>query len=299
MLREGAYTKPYFNAFIQYLGNKLRYITTQKSLVLYIIWYILPRTVLIIVLMVDTFYFHKLKNIYSIAFLTLVIFICYYIIYSIKITVKQYTEYLDYYYIVEITSKDYEDSHYFIDIEDIRWDQISINYFKDIKYYEWSEYIDDSYEKTENYLKIQRFIDIQTTALWLNYTPYAYKCLPNWNIVEKYYSYTYRQSNRMWDLRKIPKKDLVILEKEFNILLPITIQLQLFLETYESISKKHPFIKYMLIIITSLYFFTWLYILFVSFYSYLPHIDTISLILDIQDTYEPFSGLELDNTNDG
>lgn len=286
-LKQISIIKLYYTLFLIWFVYTFDYIF--KHYIFDYILYIMPRIVLLTAFMIDTFYFHKLFYIYSFAFLTLFILICYYIIYCIKITIKQYIEYLDYYYIIEITSRDSQDSNYCLDLEDIRWDQISINYFRDIKYYECNDYCDEFEDKTEYYLKIQRFLDMQTTALWLNYTPYNYKCIPTWNVVEKYYNYQYRQSKRMWDLKAIPQEDLSMLEKDFYELLPTTVYLQLFIETYVSISNKHKLIKIIQIIITSLYLITWLYILYVTLLS-LPE-STYYILLNIQDTLEPFSGI--------
>jgi hypothetical protein len=90
------------------------------------------------------------------------------------------------------------------------------------------------------------------------------------------------------------KKALISYNKIIDELIKIyTIQ---YLYTLEK-TKYDPFVN---LCIYTIYCFTWSYILIKSpipteVYN---HIETFSFILDIQDTYEPFSGLELDKEND-
>jgi hypothetical protein len=260
VIRENAY----FHRFINSLGKLLKYITNEeKNIKLYILWYMVPRVILLFLLLIDTFYLHKLSNIYTFGFLTLFIFICYYIIYCIRITITRYIEYLDYYFEVEITSEDFEGS----------------NYFTDIKY-------------LDNEMKIQAFIINQTAAFWFDNTPYEFK----YKFIERY--------NTDGDLIEIPEKESKYLINEFYRLMPLTVSLNLFIETYDCtkhkiidnkktdyITKNRINLRRMHIIITSLYLSTWLYILFVNAHSL--SIETFSPIFDIIDNQDPFSGLDI------
>jgi hypothetical protein len=177
---------------------------------------------------------------------------------------------LDYYFEVEVTSEDFDGSNYFTDIQ----------------------YINNS-----DGMKIQAFINCQTAAFWFDNTPYEFK----YKFVERY--------NTNAELIVISPIESKYLINEFYRLIPLTVSLNLFIETYDCtirkiidsketdyITKMRINLRGMHIIITSLYFITWSYILFVSFYSYQP-IDTISFLFDMVDNTEPFSGLDLSQTS--
>lgn len=256
----------YFHRLINSLGKMLKYITNEeRNIKLYIVWYILPRVILLFILLIDTFHFHKLNYIYTFGFLTLFIFICYYIIYCLRITIKQYIEYLDYYFEVEVTSEDFDGSNYFTDIE----------------------YLNDRDE-----MKIQAFINYQTAAFWFDNTPYKFK----YKFVERY--------NTNAEFIEISAKENKYLINEFYRLIPLIVSINLFIETYDCIinkfidnketdyiTKMRINLKRVYIIITSLYLITWLYILIVNIHT-LP-IDTFTFLFEMQDKMEPFSGHEL------
>ncbi len=268
-MRNGKYTKNLVDKAIKTLATLLNIVKdTEKNRYLYILWYILPRIVLAIFLIIDVFYFHKLNYVYKFAFLTLIIFLCYYIIYCIRFKIIEYTSELDKYYMVGITSKDYVGSNYYMDIEDITWD------------YDCGG---DIYGDTKHWLNISNFVHYQKCALWFGYTPYEYECITNWDVFLKHPNKNIKDKyvkNKIVSLYDLSLEDKYIYEKDFYYLLPKLVSLTSFIESYNNVFKKYNWtqeftdffkfgslgliIRIITILLPCMYIISWSYILYLT-----------------------------------
>ena len=134
------------NAFIAYYHEKFIKILSTSNISYSKIYYffnILPRLPLIIILGLDTFYFHHLENIYKIILIGLLIFFYKYFIYTLKYAKELYILKLEF-----ITNK------------------IQTNYNINPN--------DDS----DSFLYVRDFIDIQTNSIFYNQHKYTAYPLP-------------------------------------------------------------------------------------------------------------------------
>ncbi len=265
-MRNGVYTKTFIDKIVKKLATVLSFVTDMdKNRYLYILWYIIPRIILAILLIIDVFYFYKLNYVYKFAFLTLIIFLCYYIIYCMRLKIGEYTAELDKYYQVEITSKDYVGSNYYADIEDITWD-----YDREA----------DIYGDTEHWLNISNFVHYQKCALWFDYTPYEYKCVFKTNILYKQPYLLYKKYPLIiWPI-DFEDDDRKNIEKDFYDLLPKLVSLTSFIESYDDMFDKFNWrqeltslykfgtlgliVKLITILLPCMYIISWSYILYLT-----------------------------------
>jgi hypothetical protein len=137
-------------------------------------------------------------------------------------------------------------------------------------------------------LSVRRFIEVQVDAIVYESKEYTYNPF-GW---QTDYIDNFRKLYNLPKPYNLTPKDINLMRVDFYKIIKIVIPLSVHLEEY-SIRVEYSKYRKRKSLIFSLYLVCWGYILFVSIPS-LP-IDTINLILDIQDTLEPFSGLELDN----
>jgi hypothetical protein len=138
-IKENTRVTYYHEIFIEALSkNSLSY---SK---IYYLFNIVPRLVLVMVLSLDTFYFHHLEYLYKIILIGLLIFLYKYFIYSLK----------------------YAKEYYILKLEKIT-NKIMTNYNKDPNDTDWS------------FLDVRDFIDIQTDSIFYNQHKYMTNPIPS------------------------------------------------------------------------------------------------------------------------
>jgi len=121
-IKNNKYVHKIYSQILSYFPEMLIYYKTVNAMyMLHLIFYMIPRTILISVFCIDIFYFHKIENFYNFSILFLGILIYKYIMYSLKQSTEEYATYLNTWYLVEITSVDRENKNYFIPLKDITW----------------------------------------------------------------------------------------------------------------------------------------------------------------------------------
>jgi hypothetical protein len=123
--------KPYYERYLTYFIGLLNHINENNYLIFCIIIEIIPRSILLIALGIDIFYFHEICLLYLLGIFTIIIIINYYNRYTLNYAKEQYILRLE--YIV---------------------DSIMTNYNKD----EPEAYIG-------SFISIRKFIELQTYAI--------------------------------------------------------------------------------------------------------------------------------------
>ena len=244
---------------MNFLGKALKGITTyERNIALYFIWYILPRFTLMLLLCFDTFYFHQLHYIYKYIFLTLIIPISYYLIYCIRLVLKQYMEYLDYYHQVQITSGDFT-GEFFEDDEYLLYETISI----------------------------EHFISRQTVAISTGHTLFTYSC-----VFKEIYNTDAEQIIIPLSEQKIMEKEffrLIVLVVRLQLFIEYyDLRLKPSIGKYiDPTRKKIIYLNKLVMFITTAYIVCWGYILVLTIFN----IQDITFLETIYNNIEPFSGL--------
>ncbi len=266
-----------YNKFVTAYYNKISKQLLEKSSMLvdhqltYLIFTIriIPRIILSLFLLLDTFYFHKLEIFYKVILIGLLPFIYRYIKYSIKDI---------YNYWIETLENTYS----------------SVLMFEEGYEYDVSRIRDTNAKQHYEKASIKEFIEIQYENIMENHLgnidysyvgdPYAHDY-----IYENYAKEKHGDKNKT-------SEDYDNISKLFHDLYPIIIDYKFFLKRITLLEEK-PLIKYFSIIIYSIYLICWSYILFTSFHHYpidLPmfkyFIENIIHYLKIYDK-DPFSML--------
>lgn len=201
---------------------------------------IFPRIILVIFLLLDTFYFHKLELLYKVVLIGLMPFIQRYIRYSIKDIEKHYIEILENKYdCIFMLDKAYANPH-------IEWELTEKN-----KYH----------EKELSLLEYAQFL----TDISLNkniYADYDFTVICKEEIYDEYKQKKYGNTDCT-----LTNEDKFNLKKQFNKIMPKIVNFKTFSILYENIIES-TVIKWSKIIIFSLYFIAWSYILYISYYYY-------------------------------
>lgn len=111
-------------------------------------------------------------------------------------------------------------------------------------------------------MNVENFIDIQSTAIMFEHTPYTYKC----------FHISQRQDIIMFSV--VEQKALL--------------DIKIIFETIKFIEKR-KFVKYLQILISSIYLISWIYIFYKSLNTF--HLLTLENIIleNFQDNINPFS----------
>jgi hypothetical protein len=258
--------KVYYNKFIIWLAYKLRFFI-NKTNIFFIIFGILPRLILISVLYIDIFYFHKFANIYKFIFLGIFLFLNRYIIYSLKMLKKDLIMKFEFYV-----------------------KTVSTPYVFGVHPSEWPENYDPNDPDNDDFdpnvmmdLPIEIFIDYYINNLLYKNNIIDF-CVTMYNHENIYKKYNLEKNS------DIPYAICEIYHKDSKDDLKRILDIAEIIENYNITKAKKMFIYTKVFIFTN-YLICWLYILIVST-SINNLIDLIDLIMKIaSSTEEPFSGL--------
>lgn len=231
---------------------------------IYIFFNILPRSILIFILLIEVFYFHRIQVFYSFIFIGILPLLHRYIKYSYRNIKEQYIYYLE-----------------------EKWDSIYLLLEDEAEEEEYEENPEQYPEIIYNakMITIREYIEIFLSHK-LRYKYFASPQLKE-NYLKKYSFVSEKE-----------KKDFLDeLKSEFRILIGHYKSLESYYPIYHIVTQS-TYIKWTRIFIFILYFICWLYILCISFHTLKNMPMTLNLILclneNLQNIVEPFSQLPLD-----
>jgi hypothetical protein len=274
-IKNNRYILKIYNKMLTFAMKRVDTFTFSQMKMLYISYNILPRAFLVTLLCINVFYFHKLELIYDFILIGLIPLFHRYIKYSFKYAKEQYI-------------KNLTDRYRCIWVSDINYTKV-----------DW-EYNPETMLHHDKELSIEEYVNIQVENYLSNNDEkirYEGNAYTKEEILIQYTIDKYK------DIKvDLTSEDYVIIKKEFDETMPILLQLSISLEIYSTISSISK-IKNIRILIYSLYFICWAYILLVSYKGVgefsltsqlivclRPYIEYLTLYTD---TIEPFSGLFL------
>ena len=253
-------------------------ILNKNTLYIHAFLTIIPQLIFVIFLVADCFFFKKLFLIYASIIIITYPLLMQYLIHVSEIIRKYDTEFLDEYFIIEITSEDvvYKESDFTI--------EGFLKTGKPTYFMNPSEIIYDSFNDTNEYkyLKTLKFIDYQTIAIYCNDLLYEYKIL----------SQDERKDVILLKKQKVPT---FLNKKTCNELLQFHINIHLLKKNFifDKIHSKKSYVK-IEILIKIIGLICWSYILVVSIHT-LHFTDLeLTILKNLQENMEPFSGLLMD-----
>lgn len=265
------YINSYYNNKSQQIVAKLNEFSNKKITIFIFALRIIPRIILALFLLMDTFYFHKLEIFYKVILIGLLPFVYRYLKHSIKDLYNYWIEELEKIYKFVLV---FEEGYRYTFSPDrepklkYHYEKISIKEFINLQYETEVEYCLDN----------------------INYT-YVGEPYPHDHVVQTYKKNIYNNP-----AAKLIAEDYENISKLWNELYPLIMKLKLFLNRIK-ILEDEPLIKYSRVLIYSIYFICWSYILSTSYYTYpiaLPmfiiFVENLALYLQIYDL-DPFSML--------
>jgi hypothetical protein len=266
LIKQNVYVDQVIHKMVSKL-TVIAFLDIQENYKFYFIWNFTPRIILLMLLYIDVFYFHKLSLIYSFIFLS-----------AITLIMSYFYHLLQYYYEIDLA---FLEKWYEIKI-------ISTNTNPDF------DYAEDLTPDGWGYFKISTFLGYQTQD-----SPIKYEWGITWDVTHKYYPKTTSISDLTAD-------QLNVIKKDFDDLMPIVINMYKIMYDYRSLftiynseinwTTIYTFetkIRKMNIIIYSLYLSCWLYILFVSFPTLMVSPGELQYLKSLQEFMEPFSQTSL------
>ena len=264
----------YFNIFIK----KYKLYLYDNQNVFQLVFFHLPKFILLFVFCLDVFYFRQIKLFYYFLGLAILSMVFNYLLYLIKLQFEEYLEYLDKSFLIlilstneeKLTSKDDEMSYMFFPSE--------------------LQHINEFFDRYVVHTKY--FIDIQATSITFNYDLLKYDCIETIQAREIYAEKHHIQLPEISVFE--PRYDDIAkaLAKEFDKLMPIAINVSAFFKEYIFVKQKSDKIKRLNIMIILMYLICWVYIFWVSFIN----LDIlVSCISNIIDNIEPFSQSNLED----
>lgn len=268
------YIKYFYDKFLKIfliISNYVPLSDSRKLFRVYILLMLFPRIILALLFFIDIFFFNKLFLIYIFITLGLIPLVIKIFIISLERTLGNYILFLEENFKVFVIY-DYErapevpaDKDYFVAPIQLHIDEFDL-------------------------IEIRYFLLIQCCAMRHDYSLYDYTCVETWNARVKY-----AQANNIElcpFFTPIPESDEIskILAKDFNKFMPLTLDINVFLISYKIVLEDPRLIKFN-IVIMSMYFICWLYILVISFSweNLMQILEILNVIwINIQ---EPFSDL--------
>jgi len=284
-IKTNKYIYPKYKTRIFQYITYLNQLTVSQYVIICFCYNILPRLFIVSLLIIDIFIFQQLNLLYSFVILSIFPILHRYVKYSLKFTDKHFTTFL--------TSKYSKVKFVDLNETDPDWEYNPITMLYHDKYFTIKEYLDIQVDLW--------FKDDETTQI-----DYDIWCYCNHEVFNNYNLIKYNTTEI-----KITSEDLKILKKDFYFIAPILIKLKIFLRYY-TLVENISWIKNIRIIIFSIYFICWAYILYISYdtvqlfpltwsvieYTFdniIPSIYSIIklLILEYNENIEPISGLWL------
>ena len=244
------------NAFVLNLSKKVEYFIKDTNL-FYWCLFILPRVILVTILSIDIFFFHQLKYIYYALFLTVPIMLRKYIIYSFKITKKHLVAQLEHWF-----------SH------------VSTPYVEGVHPDEDPDDPDYEYDPYRNMsLPLGIFVDFQAKNIVYQGAPAEYSYY-----FSDYYYNVFCKKHNILDKQVISEPYWSFVKHDKNTIYQKKIEeiitLACLIEYYNKTHNNNTMFRYIKIIIFSLYFICWSYILITG----LPNVDWIQVALTLWKT---------------
>lgn len=242
-IKYNKYVKDYYHRVMVKFVKVFANVTIKQLTITIFSVQIFPRIILVTFLVLDTFYFHKLELFYKVILIGVVPFIYRYIKYSIK-------EYYEY-YLNELS-----------------------NGYPIVKIYEvygkerWWEKTPKTPEAIyhNKMMTLKEAIEIRHSNIMayasedeVMYT-YITQSYATKNILESFY-------NKKPSEVALTDEDFDLLQKEFEIKETFILDLKYLLLLY-AISDNNKILKWFKVVIFSLYFICWFYILVISYYTY-------------------------------
>lgn len=242
-IKHNAYVQPYYYKVMNIFFQLLSYRTDTFFIPLLLTFQIIPRCILVFFLLLDTFYYNKLEFFYKVVLIGLLPFIFRYLKYSVKDFYDHWVKLLeDKYKFVFVYEKGYKGliSRKNNTLAEYHFKKVSIKECIEIKYENDSN---NSLDKNFPYQYV--------------YDAYA----------KKETSADYKEKKYKNVTTKCTIKDYEEIEKLFHDLIPKIVLLKLELELLEG-TEKYAIVKWPKVVIFSLYFVSWAFILSVSYYFY-------------------------------
>ena len=248
--------------FMVSLSYKCIFLFKDTS-IFYVIFYILPKLILVTALVLDTLYFHQLFYLYKVLLIGILLFLHRYLIYSFK-HVKE---------LLILQQEPYISS-------------ISMEYIPGVVVCDDDD--DDDEIPPTMYIPLRKFIEIQTNAIIYENKRYFFMITLSekaWKEIRVKYNVI---SGQRLTSQMICQE---IKEEKLKINYPNNIaQLSVIIEYY-NITTTNERYKTIKKLITMNYLICWVYILIVSIHT-LPA-DTFNVIWSMIDIEEPFSGINI------
>jgi hypothetical protein len=239
----------------------------------------IPRILLLILFILDIFYFKKLELMYMYIWLGFIPLAITYVKYILNQTKEDYILYLEPLYEAYVIPKNEEQKK------------------------EWADMHPNG---GTNYRSYTRSITALLLDMFCIYKGFNYGGIPNLDILVKYYpdkklyfdgdyDEIWRDIEKVGDIKEVGKRD-------FYDLMPLILILDVFLDDYNfviehGLIERRYRLKYWNIGIYSVYLISWIYILVISLPTFtLSNIDVIYL-QSFQDNLDPITNLIIDNEN--
>lgn len=238
LIKYNRFVKEYYYRFMYKFLVLLEKFNDKHLLLINMLFQIIPRIFLVIFLLVDTFYFHKLEILYKFILIGLIPFIHRYIKYSFKDLKDHYISYLESMY-DEINM--YDEAH-------------------SNPEFDWELTEDNKYHNEE--ISVKEYVEFRTKQILYGIPLTQYQATPM-SSSERLRSY--KKNNTINKEIKLTEKDYNIMRQEYYEMIPTLLKFNLFLEKYSQAGAQ-PMMKWFKIIIFGLYFISWSYILIRSYY---------------------------------
>jgi hypothetical protein len=268
------YNKYVKNFYCKVMDNFILLLVSLKHIDLLLInfyFQILPRMLLVYILFKDIFLFGKLEILYQFVLIGLIPFIHRYVKYSIKDMKDHYIE-------------DMEKTCNRVHLFDEAYSNPNID---------WEPNEDNKYHR--EVIPIKEFIEfkIKQEIYKTPETQYDHTWFPNEEIYREYR----KKHNINLDpkIGKLTDDDYIRLKEPYNVLYEKCFNLGKFVEIYSNLGQKSILINLKIIIYT-IYFICWTYILFISYHKFpVQFKETVNLIVQIIEILikpeNPFTGL--------
>ena len=239
----------------------------------------IPRIILLILFILDIFYFKKLELMYIYIWLGFIPLVIRYVKYILEQTLEDYILYLEPLYSAYAIPKNEEQEKEWVELHGFVKDG---NKYKD-------------YPKP-----IREFI----LHMMCTYEEYKYAPIPTRNIIQKYYTFKEISDKCYSDKEEIPKDIREVVERDFYELMPLILNLRRFLDDYDYVIekgngpteyditfniKRRYHLKDWNIAIYSVYLICWIYILVISISTFTLAENELIILTNFQDHTDPFS----------
>jgi hypothetical protein len=264
----------------------LPYITfpnRRHTFLFYFFLNFIPRLILVILFILDIFYFKKLELMYMYIWLGFIPLAITYVKYILNQTKEDYILYLEPLYKAYPIPKNKE--------QEKEW--ASMNTTDPVEYEEYAT-------------SIRQFM----LDMFLLYNEYNYEPVTPWNTVQKYYTFDDIFEKCDGDFEYLPKDMKDVAERDFYELMPLILILDAFLTDYDitiekgngptaydirfNIKRHYP-LKYWNIGIYSVYLICWVYILVISLPTFTLSGNELIILTNFQDKLDPITNLIIDN----